>query len=172
MSPFGLLIALGLAVMLSGQSCDLGGFTIDDVSDTVRVTNASDKPALVIIQAGQDSGHLILPPGASRTFIALAATTYTIEVASPNVGQASAYQRSLVDLRDDLVELSINKHDSAATPESALAELLNVNEALSQLKSNGLQSCSHAIVSGADNQATITWREAGGISGLWELSCA
>jgi hypothetical protein len=172
MSPLALLGALSVIVMLLSQSCDLEGITIDDVSDTIRVTNAStDTPVMALLSTSQGAGQLILRPGESRTMRSLAATTYTVQVASLDGPRVADYRQSLIELRDDLVAISLGQADAVASPEDIVAELGRVTTALAQLESNGLQSCSHAIVASADNHATITWVVAGGISGLWEISC-
>jgi hypothetical protein len=172
MSTIGLLLAASIGLPLLVQSCDLGGFTIDDVSDTITNSNAStSQTAKVSISTGQDAGHLVLGAGQSRTFTALAAARYTVEVTSVSVAEAAGYKKSLLSLRDELLDLSINPGDSAARPEDILDQLVIVTQALQQLQATGLQSCSHALVSGADNHATMTWTMPGGLSGLWVLSC-
>ncbi len=172
MSRLGLLLALGIALPFIAQSCDIGDFTIDDVSDTVTVTNASAKhPALVIVTSGKDSGQLVLGAGKTETFSTFAATKYAVEVASIGGAEAAGYEQSLIDLRDELVDLSINPGDSAATLDAVLEQLVLVTRALHQLETNGLQRCGHAIVTGGANHATVTWSSAGGIGDLWVLSC-
>ncbi len=172
MSATGLVLAVGLGIGLLAQSCDVGGFTIDDVSDTVTVTNASaSQAAMVLISTSQGRGQLFLPAKTSRTFSTIAATKYTVEVAAMGGAATTDYQGSLRELRADLIDLSIDPGDSNATPETALAALLTVERALHQLESNGLQACSHAIVSGGGNHATMTWTAPGGMGGLWDLSC-
>jgi hypothetical protein len=172
MSPLALLGALSLVIMLLSQSCDVGGFTIDDVSDTIRITNAStDASAMVLVSTSQGAAQLVLGPGQSRTMRSLVATTYTLRVAPLDNSPLSDYRRSLQELRDDLVAISLGQADTVAAPEEVIAALAQVTTALSQLDSNGLQSCSHSIVAGADNHATVTWVDSAGMSGLWDLSC-
>ena len=171
MAPLGLLLAASLALSFLAQSCDIGAFSIDDVSDTITITNAStSQAAMVIVSTSQDSGQLVLAAGQSETFTALAATRYTVEVASLGGAQSAGYRASLVTLRNDLEDLSINPGDSGVTPEAALGEVLVVTRALQQLQATGLQSCSHALVAGADNHATLTWTTAG-LGDLWVLDC-
>jgi len=173
MSATGLILTASLTIGLLAQSCDTGGLTIDDLSDTVTVTNASaSQTAMVLISTSQGRGQVVLPPGASKTFTTIAAAKYTVEVGALGGAATADYQASLLELRNDFMDLSINPAGSGATIETALAALVTVERALHQLESNGLQACSHTIVTGADNHATMTWTAPGGMGGLWDLSCA
>lgn len=172
MFQVGLLLTLSLAFGVMAQSCDVGDFTIDDVRDTVTVTNAStSQDALVLISTSLGKVDTRLAAGGSQTFGTLAAATYTLQVWAPNDPSGTTYRQSLVELRAELVDLSINARDSSATPESALAQLLLVQSALEQLHgSKSFQTCSGKITAGVENQATITWTQPTG-TGFWVLSC-
>jgi hypothetical protein len=173
MSATGIILTAGLTIGLLAQSCDVGGLTIDDLSDTVTVTNASSsQTAMVLISTSQGRGQVVLAPGTSRTFTTIAAAKYTVEVGALGGAATADYEASLVELRNDFMDLSINPADSGATVETALAALVSVETALHQLESNGLQACSHAIANGAGNHATMTWTAPGGMGGLWDLTCA
>ena len=175
MTPIGLFLAVGLTIGVAAQSCDVGdtGFTIDDLRDRITVTNAStDEDAYAYVSTSLGERNFHLAPGSSETVLTLAARKYTLEVYGPEDPSGATYKQSLVDLRDELVGLSINPADSAATPESAMEALLVVEKALHQLRgSQTFQSCSGAIKHGVDNHASATWTSPGGISGVWVLSC-
>jgi hypothetical protein len=172
MLPVGLLLTLSLAIGLVAQSCDVGTFTIDDVRDSVTVTNASPtRDAVIQLSTTIANVDSTLPAGSSSTFNVLAAATYNLRVWAPNDPSGASYRQSLIDLRAELVDLAVNPGDSSATPESAITQLLLVQAALKELHgSRSFQSCSGTIKSGLETQATITWMEPTA-SGFWVLTC-
>ena len=172
MVPFGLLLTLTLVFGGVAQSCDVGGFTIDDLRDTVIVTNAStSQEAQVLLSTNLGRVDAIVPAGTTTTFGIMAATTYTLQVWAPDDPSGATYRKSLLDLRDELMDLSINPGDSSATPVSALAQVLLVQTALQQLHgSKGSQTCSGKVTTGVESRATVTWTEPTG-TGFWALSC-
>jgi hypothetical protein len=172
MFPAGLLLTLSLAFGVLAQSCDVGGFTIDDITDTVTVVNTStSQGALVLLSTKLAKVDTYVRAGTSQTFNFLAATTYTLEVWGPRDASAATYKQSLLDLRAELMELSINPGDSSATPESALAQLLLVQSALEELNgSKSVQTCTGSIETGVENQASVTWTQPTG-TGFWVLAC-
>lgn len=172
LSPVGLVLALGLSFGVMAQSCDVGGFTIDDVSDHVTVTNAStSQSALVLVSTSLDRGQMVLGPGGSRTFTVLAATKYALQVAPLNAPSGTSYGASLYELKARLEDLAQAQGAGPADISSAITDLWLVHEALKQLNPIGLQTCSHALTTGVDGHATLTWTETAGGTGLWVLDC-
>jgi hypothetical protein len=171
-SPAGLLLALGLGIGVMAQSCDVGGFTIDDVSDHVTVTNASSgQSALVLVSTSLNRGQLVLTPGQSRSFTVLAATKYAVEVAPLSAPSGTSYAASLIELKARLEDLAKSPGAGPADIANAVTDLWLVDAALKQMNPIGMQSCSHSLTSGVDGQATLSWTEATGGIGLWVLNC-
>ena len=173
MLPAGLLLTLTLAIGFLAQSCDVGGLSIDDVRDTVTVTNSSpNEDALINLSTRIANVDSRVAAGASASFGVLATKTYTLEVWAPDDTAAATYRQSLVDLRAELLDLAINPGDSGATPEAAFAQILAVQTALEQLHgSKGFQTCTGSITTGLESQATISWSQPTGGAGFWVLSC-
>jgi hypothetical protein len=172
MLPLGLLLSLSLAMGLVAQSCDVGDFTIDDVRDTVTVTNTSPtRDAFIQLSTTLANVSSHMPAGSSSSFNVLAATTYTLKVWAPNDPSGTTYRQSLIDLRAELADLAENPRDSSATPESAISQMLMVQAALEDLHgSKSVQQCSGAIESGVEGKATITWMEPTA-TGYWVITC-
>jgi hypothetical protein len=172
MFPVGLILTLSLAIGVLTQSCDVGGFTIDDIRDTVTVTNTStSQDAFVHLSTSLGKVDTRLAAGTSATYGVLAATKYRIDVWAPTDPSGVTYRQSLLDLREELVDLSINPRDSFATPESVVAQLLLVQSALKELHgSKSVQTCSASINPDGNNTATITWTQPTG-TGFWVLGC-
>lgn len=163
------LLALLAAVMLV-SAC--GDYTIADFADTITLTNSSTShSALVLLSTSQMQTQVVLATGKSQTFQSIAATKYSVQVASAGVETAANYVARLHDLRDELVGLLVSPGDSGATPEAVLIEIVRVQTALQQINPLGFQACTHAIVTGASNTATMTWASSGDQAGFWDLSC-
>jgi hypothetical protein len=89
-------------------------------------------------------------------------------VAPPPSGHKA---RSLLDLRSDLVDVTMNPDPSGDTFGKVVARLSIVQSALDQLHtSSSVQSCSRPIKTGVASQATLTWTTIGG-TGIWSLNC-
>jgi hypothetical protein len=163
------LVVMSLVLL---QACDVGGFTLADVTETLTITNASaDQAAVVLVTFSDASSDFRLAAGASKTATVVGATDYTVEVLAPDLAAGASYQAQLLQMRSELIDLSINPGDSGATFESALAQIPAVDAALAQLHgSKTSQSCGHAAVLGGRNRVTMTWTTPG-VGGLWDLSC-
>ena len=172
MSTVGLLLAFGLSTGLMAQSCDIGDFTIDDISERVVVTNAStteEAPVLMTFDGGRFEVNL--PPGGSRTFRTLGTVRYSMTVYATGTLPEQSYRQSLQDLRSQLQDLSLTPEAPPAAISDALTNLYLVQTALAELHGdNYSQTCSNKIGTGTESHATATWTEAGG-SGVWVLSC-
>jgi hypothetical protein len=169
----GTLLALGLGTFVLLQACDVGGFTLADVTETLTVTNASTtQDALVLVSFSDASSDFRLAPGASKTATVVGATDYTIEVLAPDLPAGASYETQLQTLRGHLIDLSLAPLALVGPAvQAALAELPAVQTALNQLHgSKTSQSCSHATTLSGHNRATMTWRDLG-IGGHWDLSC-
>ena len=166
------LVVFGLLLGVFVEQCDIGDFAIDDFSNNVVVTNASkSEDAFVSAASSQGEAQFYLRAGASKTFTTLAATEYSITVSVSNSPSMISYRDSLWQLRDWLLDLSLN----SSAPPDVLAEVLTqlflVQSAVQQLKSDDAQSCGHKIGEGVDSRATMTWTGASNGSGLWVLDC-
>jgi hypothetical protein len=170
MHRVGTIAALSLTIGLLAQSCDLGDFTVDDFRDQIVVTNAgASQRAYVFVVTDHGSFEFYLKPGGHATVVTLAATDYSVQVASADLGSAAGYQESLIELRDRLQEISLTPEAPGADVAGALSELYLVQKALTQMDA-GYQTCKGKIKSGVDNDVTINWTDAGG-TGVWVLSC-
>jgi hypothetical protein len=176
MPPLGLVLALGVTFGLAAQSCDVGGtgFSIDDLTDHIVVTNTStDQTAYAHLSTSLDDRNFSLAPGLSGTLKVLAATKYTLEVYAPADPARGTYTQSLLDLRSELVDITLTPEASTGTLARAVTELSIVESALVQMHGAQMyQSCSGVLKSGVAGQATITWTSAGSSgTGVWSLNC-
>jgi hypothetical protein len=176
MPPFGLALAVGVTLVFAAQSCDVGGtgFSIDDLTDHIVVTNASaTQDVTVNVSTSLSSVDLDLPAGSSRTVGALTASKYTLEVFASDDPSGATYKQGLLDLRDKLVTLSLHPENPSADALGAVVELSSVETALQQMHADGFQTCNAAIKTGVDGKATVTWSASGLTgTGVWVLSCA
>lgn len=174
MPPLGLLLAASLTLGLAVQSCDVGGtgFTIDDLTDQVVVTNTStDQTAYAHLSTSLDERDFVLAPGGSATLKVLAATKYTLDVYAPADPSGATYTQSLLDLRSELVDITLTPEASVGTLARAVTELSIVELALQQMHgAQTYQSCGGVLKSRVAGQATITWTTAGS-TGIWSLNC-
>lgn len=174
MTGFRWLLMFSLLSGIFAQQCDLGDFTIDDFSNHVVVTNASqDQDAEVTIAFDHADAHVYLRAGATRTFQTVATTEYRITVGVPDSPSGVSYGDSLRDLRDLLQDLSL---DAGARPDAVvevLTQLAVVQSTVQQLNGDGnAQSCGHKIGDGVDSVATVTWTGMAGGTGIWVLDCS
>lgn len=170
MPSIGLAVALSVTIGLLAQSCDVGGFTIDDLQDSIVVANASaSQKAFVMVTANTGTFRVYVAPGADATFVTLAASEYSVVVQPADSGLAARYHDRLLDLRDRLQEISLTPEAPGSDVASAVTDLYLVQQALSQLDA-GNQTCTGKVRSGVDNHVTINWTDTGG-TGVWVLSC-
>jgi hypothetical protein len=155
------------------QACDVGGFTLEDVTETLTVTNASTtQDAVVLVTFSDASSDFRLAPGAAKTATVVGATDYTIEVLAPNLPAGVSYETQLLSLRSSLMDLSLHPELVGPAFQAALVELPAVQTALNQLHgSTTSQSCSHATALNGHDRATIIWRDLG-IGAHWDLTCS
>lgn len=167
-----LLVVATLLGPIIAESCDVGSITLEDVTETLTITNASaSQDAVVLVTFSDASSSLRIAAGTSRTSTVVGATDYAIEVLAPAQPAGNSYETYLRGIRTDLIDLVRNPGDSGATVESVFDNLQTVNAALAQLHgSKTSQSCGHDASPNGHNQATIAWTEAG-VGGVWTLSC-
>ena len=172
MTPAALILAATLLAPVIAQSCDVGSITMDDVTETLTITNASTSQAAVVLVSFSDaSSSFRLAPGTSKTSTVVGATDYEIEVLAPALPAGTSYEASLHQIQTDLIDLVRNPGDSGATLETVFDNLGVVETALAQLHGSKMsQSCSHDTAANGHNHATVTWTTPG-VGGLWVLSC-
>jgi hypothetical protein len=170
MPRVGIIVALSLSVGFLAQSCDVGSFTIDDLTDKIVVTNASaTEMAWVFVTTDHGNFGFYLTPGGDHTVVTLAETDYSANVEPATLGAAATYHQSLADLRDRLQEISLTPEAPGADIAGALSELYLVQRAVTQMNA-GSQSCKGKIKSGVDNNVTVNSTDVSG-STVWVLSC-
>ncbi len=172
MNTAALVLVAALVSPVIAESCDLGTLTLDDVTETLTVTNASaSQSAVVLVTFSDASASFRLDAGASKTSTVVGADDYTIEVLAPALPAGTSYESSLLQIRKDLVDLVADPGDSGATLEDVVFAFDEVSTALDQLHGSKMsQSCSHAAAPNGRNHATVKWSVAG-VGGLWVLSC-
>jgi hypothetical protein len=168
----GSILALGVVGLVLLQACDVGGFTLADVTETLTITNASTNQAAVVLVTFSDAtSDFRLAAGASKTATVVGATGYTVEVLAPDLPAGVSYEARLLTLRSNLMDLSLAPALIGPQVAIAFAELPAVQAALAQLHgSKTSQSCGHATTMSGKNRATMTWNDLG-IGGHWDLSC-
>jgi hypothetical protein len=173
MTGFKLLVVFSLLGGVFADQCDIGDFSIDDFSNHVVLTNASEsQDALLTVTFDHGGADFFLKAGASKTFRTIGTTQYGITVSVPFSPIGATYQERLRDLRDVLQDMSLDPRAPADAVADALTQIFLIESALQQLDKDGdAQSCGHAIGEGVDSHATITWSGSVGTSGLWVLDC-
>lgn len=170
MHPVGIIAALSLSIGVLAQSCDVGGFSMDDFRDRIIVTNAaSGHRASAFVKTDYGNFEFEIRPGGQAGVVTIAATDYSVQVEDADFGAAADYRASLVQLRDRLQEITLSPEASGAEVSSALTDLYLVQKALRQMTAGG-QTCTGKIKTGVDNNVTINWTDATG-TGVWVLSC-
>ena len=172
MNAAALVLVAALVSPIIAESCDLGTMTLDDVTETLTVTNASaSQSAVVLVTFSDASSSFRLDAGASKTSTVVGADEYSIEVLAPAQPAGTSYESSLLQIRNDLVGLVADPGDSGATLEGIVFALDEVSAALDQLHGSKMsQSCSHAAAPNGRNHATVNWTTPG-VGGLWVLTC-
>jgi hypothetical protein len=175
MTPVALLLAVTVAIGMSASSCTFAGsgFSIDDLSDHVVVTNASAaEDASVTVTTSLGSVDLEVPAGTSRAVWFLASPKYTLALHPTDDPSSVTYRHTLLSLRDKLETLTLHPENGSVDVAGVLDELRLVEVALQQLHgSQAAQTCSAPVTSGADGTATVTWTDSGLSGGVWTLSC-
>jgi hypothetical protein len=171
MPRVGIVVALSLTIGVHAQSCDVGDFTIDDLSDKIVVTNASaSQTAFVLVVTSSGNYGAYLKPGGQTAFTPTASTDYRAQVGpADGASAAGRYHRGLPDLRDRLQEISLTPEAPGSDIAGALTELYLVQKAVTQMDA-GSQTCKGKGKSGVDNGVTINSTDVGGTS-VWVLSC-
>ena len=172
MTPAVLLLAAALISPVIAESCDVGNITLEDVTETLTVTNASTSQSAVVLVTFSDArSSLRLAAGASKTATVVGADSYEIEVLAPALPADTSYEAALRQTRQELLDLVANPGDSGATLETVFDDLGVVATALDQLHGSKMsQSCSHGAAENGHNHATVTWTTPG-VGGLWVLTC-
>jgi hypothetical protein len=172
MNAAALVLVAALVSPVIAESCDMSTMTLDDVTETLTITNASaSQSAVVLVTFSDASGSLRLAAGSSKTSTVVGADEYTIEVLAPALPAGTSYESSLLQIRKDLVGLFADPGDSGATLEGVVFALDEVSTALDQMHGSKMsQTCSHATATNGRNHATVKWSDAG-VGGLWVLSC-
>ncbi len=167
-----LLIAFAVLTGLAAEECSLGDYTIQELSSTVQVTNASpDASATVTLTFDHGRVSKTLAPGQSETALALASVDYTATVTGPEDAGNVSYRTQLMDLRDQLLEVM----SSAAGVDRIAIVATNlglVQSALEQLnRSAKNQSCGGLLKASATNQVRVNQTAVGGLP-IWVLDCS
>ena len=174
MIRLGLFLALTLSLPAVAQSCDMGGFTLEDFTDHIVVTNAgTSQTATVLLHTTQGDAMEVLPPGASRTVNSVLAASYTASVIPLTAGMQT-YQERLTLLREDLVALTTNPDRATADTWVALAQVQDALAQLGTAPATGdlqLPTCTRKIASGIDSHVTVAWHTVPNNVGYWSLSC-
>ena len=172
MNAAALVLVAALVSPVIAESCDLGTMTLDDVTETLTVTNASaSQSAVVLVTFSDASSSFRLAAGASKTSTVVGADDYKIEVLAPAQPAGTSYESSLLQIRKDLVSLVADPGDSGATLEGIVLALDEVSAALDQL--HGLEDepeLQSRCRAERRNHATVTWTTPG-VGGLWVLTC-
>jgi hypothetical protein len=167
-----LLLTFSLLTGIVAEECtaDLG---IDDFTDRVVVTNApGGVDAAVTVAFDHGKVSMIVPPGKSRTATGLAATRYTVTVIGSDLSDRVSYRKRLIDLRDELFDLSVSAYVGPDQILTVWAEIANVQAALDQMKTSAdAQSCASKLTSGEPSQVALEWRDAIVGEHIWVLDC-
>jgi len=168
MTGLKLLLVFSLLGGVFAEQCDIGDFSIDDFSNHVVLTNASEsQDALLSVTFDHGAADVFLKAGASKTFRTIGTTQYGITVYPANQQGGDAYRKALRSLRDRLQNISLDSQASAELIADALVGIFVIESALQQLDGDGsAQSCGHAIGEGVDSLATVTWTGSVGTSGI------
>ena len=167
-----LLIAFAMVTGIAAEQCTMEDFSIQDVSSTVRITNASpDAWATVTLTFDHGQVSHVFEPGQSGTAIALASTTYTATVSGPENRANVSYRDRLLDLRNELLE-TLSSGAAVDQIGTVATDLAFVQSALQQLnKSTKDQSCSGMLKTGVVNQVRVNQTDASGVT-VWVLDCS
>jgi hypothetical protein len=167
------LVVFSILTGIFAQECSLGDLGVADFADKVTVTNTSEKAdAFVAVKFNHGQVTLYVAPGKSRTAIALAATNYTAKVTDPGTGDYGTYRQTLLDLREQLLDISTSGMASPSVLIDVWAELTYVQAALDQMTgSDKVQSCSGKLKTDVTSQVTVEWHEPQEGQPIWVLSC-
>ena len=168
-----LLLSFMVLTGIVAEECSYGDLGIQDFSDQVIITNASDvADAFVTIKFNHGQVTAYVPAGRSRMAYALAATKYTAMVTEPISREHGFYKDRLLILRDGLVAMTLAP--GSASPDEvadAWTELSQVQATLEQLEASGIQSCSAKLQTDVNGQVTVKRAETSDGGALWVLDC-
>ncbi len=100
-----LLVVATLLGPIIAESCDVGSITLEDVTETLTITNASaSQDAVVLVTFSDASSSLRIAAGTSRTSTVVGATDYAIEVLAPAQPAGNSYETYLRGIRTDLID--------------------------------------------------------------------
>jgi hypothetical protein len=170
---FKFLVLFSLLTGIFAQECTMDDLGVADFADKVTVTNTSQTAgAFVAVKFNHGQVTMYVQAGKSRTAIALASTKYTAKVTNPGSGEYGTYKDSLLELRSQLLDISISSHASDNVVAQAWTELTFVQAALDQMTgSNKVQSCSGTLKQEVASQVIVEWRQPLEGQPLWVLDC-
>ena len=170
-----LLLTFSLLTGIVAEECttDLG---LDDFTDKVVVTNAGGAAggvdAFVLVEFDHGRVTLVVPAGKSRTAVGIASTKYTVMVDALKSPSRERHRKELLDLRDDLMDISLSGMIQPMSLVPLWTELNNVQTALKQLDSEtGAQGCTGKLKTVAPASVTLEWKRPLDGTDFWVLDC-
>ena len=171
--PFKFLVVFTLLTGIFAQECSMGDLGVADFADKVTVTNTSEVAgAFVAVKFNHSQVTMYVEAGTSRTAIGLASTKYTAKVTNPGTGDYGTYRTTLLDLREQLLDISTSGQASPSVLIDVWTELTYVQAALDQMTgSDTIQSCGGKLKTDVAGQVTVEWHEPQEGQPIWVLSC-